>query len=103
MKLTKQNYEQQQRISEEAARASQELKKSQVSPSKQEPKESKPAFLADFSSRLANTTRGLVAKNKKFTIVTLNDLVEAMMHRHRIQKAEALQRSMESKKRDHLV
>jgi uncharacterized NAD-dependent epimerase/dehydratase family protein len=51
-----------------------------------------------LNSRIANTTKGLVAKNKRFHIVTLNDLVEALMHKQRVEKEEKSLEEIESMK-----
>lgn len=48
-------------------------------------------------AKLANSTQGLHAKNKKFHIVTLNDLVEALLHDRKVKREDEIKKAQEMK------
>ena len=49
---------------------------------------SRAIFNPNRLSRMAFTTKGLHERNRKFNIITLNDLVEAMLHEKKMEREE---------------
>jgi hypothetical protein len=81
----------------EASKASKTLKKPSHHHTSLPERTTKSIFSPVYDSKVADSTKGLVAKNKKFNIHSINDLVEALVHKQRLEKEEQLQKSLESR------